>query len=718
MIIQSFRKPQFLNKLFFVLLLIGETFTIHGQNSLPTPQFIAEENNFISAVQVIPGDNMQTLPIVRSFQSQLNKIKGTIDNNSQLSLIEKDKARRSIIFFMQGITRRLKERKIHLYDIPGLSDSYEIILRAIISKQVILPLIKNFNPLETDLMATAFTQYDEQLLLNNIATFKRMQTTPAFIFSFLESKPGYLWADSLLVYAAMSDPMSMVYYLKKDNGIIQQKIRASSNQYIQQVVSFAGEKNAAELVVFTDELSRQEINASEIIATRAAPVKYFQLLVNTYLSTKINNEISKSPLKKALKEKAISFFINPVNDLHNSTEKIRFASVNDLRPQDIYFIITKSGEELYTSSYLGLYKRLMNNYTNGYADSLLDIVGWRDLNVFLRMAANYNVLSDFLNRLSPATTQKVVHFFVSNIETPSYTAVERAMDIADCFGALKDSTSAKELLREEIAGNLKRCTEAQHLQGMRLYSILSDLFTLTNSDLGLQRLWGILGDYENLPFVSITDSKGQISEAVLFYGDEDGVASFQNFLQAYNNKSKWEVQKNNNWVTIRSLDTSFTIYANRPLSMEKQYDVAAQDSLFDYLANNEIDPSILVHRGHSYHLEKTLKRITATTKLAILGSCGGYNKAISIAVLNNNIQVIGSKKTGTKSVNDPILDEINTTISNGIDISWPAIWNQLGERFKNDKAALSMFEEYFPPSHNPGLFLFKLYQSNKTVALK
>ncbi len=719
MILSSFYKQHYLNKLFWLLLLFGESFTTHGQNSLPAPQFVSEENNFIRAVQSLPGDNMQTLPIIKNFQSQVNQIKTIIDNNEALSIIEKDKAKRSLLFLMQGITKRVKEKKIHLYDVPALMGDYRRILPAILKQQNILTLMGSFDALETELLAAAFTQYNEQSLINDLASFKRMQATPSFIYSFLETKPNFQFRDSLLLYAAANDPMSMVYYLRKNHGSLQQKIRSSNNSYVRQIALLSEEKNAVDLAIFTDELLNKEMTGPEIVATRAVPAKYFQLLVNTILSKKINDQLSVKPLQKAIKEKAIAFYINPVNELHNSTEKIRFASVNNLGAKELYFIITKGGDELYTSSYLGLYKRLMNNFTNQHADSLFDLVGWRDIPVFLRMAANYNVLADFLNKISPETTEKVFRLFVSNIEIPPGDAVEKAMDIADCFGALKTVPFARELLSKEIILNLDRCTSLQNMQGMRLYSILNDLIALTDNEEGQQRLWSILGDYENLPLSSLTDSKGQISEGVLFYGDEDGVASFQNFLQAYTDKTKWEIQKNDNWISIRSLGvTPFTIYANRPLSMEKQFDLAAQDSLFDFLEKNAIDLSILVHRGHSYHLEKTLKRVGPATKLSILGSCGGYNKAISIASINTSIQVIGSKKTGAKTINDPILDEINTTIGNGTDISWPTIWAQLADRFKNNPTALSLFEEYFPPSHNPGLFLFKLYQSNKTVALR
>ncbi len=197
---------------------------------------------------------------------------------------------------------------------------------------------------------------------------------------------------------------------------------------------------------------------------------------------------------------------------------------------------------------------------------------------------------------------------------------------------------------------------------------------------------------------------------MLFYGDEDGVASFNNFLKLYTDNSKWEVSRNENWVSIRSLsDQPLLIYANMPLDIKQEMDLKAQDSLIAYLLQQSLEPTVLVHRGHSYHLDKTLKKLKPSVKLAILGSCGGYNKAISIAGINPDVQVIGSKKTGSKSINDPIIDMINETLLSKKDLSWPEMWKKLSSRFSKDESALNLFNEYFTPSSNLSLLVLKLF---------
>src|SRR5262249_24119711 len=144
---------------------------------------------------------------------------------------------------------------------------------------------------------------------------------------------------------------------------------------------------------------------------------------------------------------------------------------------------------------------------------------------------------------------------------------------------------------------------------------------------------------------ALQNKNGEIVEMVLFYGDEDGITSFNGFQKLFSGSKKWKVTKNRNWVTIRSnSDEPIVIYANLPLDNNEGLDLQAQDSLVAFMEQQQIEPTVLIHRGHSYHLENTLKRLTPSVKLAILGSCGGYNSAISIATINPDVQIIGSKK--------------------------------------------------------------------------
>ena len=105
------------------------------------------------------------------------------------------------------------------------------------------------------------------------------------------------------------------------------------------------------------------------------------------------------------------------------------------------------------------------------------------------------------------------------------------------------------------------------------------------------------------------------------------------------------------------------IFANRPLYGEDDPDDKAQHHLDDYLYDNKLQPSIYIHRGHSYHVRYTLKQIQPSAKIVILGSCGGYNNLSEVLSISPDAHIISSKQVGTKSVNEPILQAINADLA-------------------------------------------------------
>lgn len=697
---------------FFVLLSLVQPILVVGQSSA-TKVLKKEEGNFFQELDRISIDSTLVYELSSSVKLEVDSIYTFIMSDPALPVAEKEKAILSLGYFMNELGKNITRQRSELYDVLGALQSYKNVLKALLYNRsftdVLIPAGQN----RSQLLSAAFSQYKEYSLLDDIAVYKRVASLPEFILNFLEGNPGFRYADSLLVIAAVHDPSKIVLYLNQGKQPLRDKIRSTKNIYLQQMVPLAADKNASELLPFVIQIAENRITMEEILETRKDVVKYFQLLVNTLKESVGSNGASivfQKLLRKGLKEKSLSFYVNQVNELHSAADAMRFASVKSLRPEDIYYIITSCGDELYTSSYLGLYKRLMENFKTQSADSLFSIVQYDNFRIFMRLAANYNMLTDFLSKMPSEKAAELLSRFISGIETDTDSGLEKAMDIADSFTGLDSAIAISDMIKKELQSNLNRCKSGQLYFGIRLYNILLQVFDLVKQKNSFNKLWTTLGNYEMLERKALQNKNGEIIQLVLFYGDEDGVASFNNFQKMFSDTSKWKTTKNESWISIRSVsDQPIIIYANRPLDTKEELDIKAQDSLFLFFKQESIEPVVLVHRGHSYHVENTLKRLTPSIKLAILGSCGGANSSISIASINPDAQLIVSKKTGSKSINDPIINVINETLLNKEDLSWPVIWEKLSIRFNNDEFTRNLFNEYIPPGKNLSLFVLKLF---------
>ena len=697
---------------FFILLSLVQPFSIVAQSSAEKV-LMEEQGKFFHQLNYISIDSAIIHQLSRSVKLEIDSIPIMISNVPFLTDGEREKAIRSLGYFMNELKKNITHKRTEVYDIPGAVRSYKSILRALLYRRSFANELTYLPPLRTQVLAATFSQYKEHSLLDDMAVYKRVVSTPEFILGFLENQPRFRFTDSLLIIAAINDPSKFVGYLDQGKQELQDKIRNTKNVYLQQILLHAGDKNASEILPFLTLLAENRITRDSILKTRTDVVKYFQLLVNTMKEFRGPGDpsfIFQKLLRKGIKEKSFSFYVNQVNELHNAANAIRFASVKGLRPEDLYYIITSCGDELYTSSFLGLYKRLMESFGTQSADSLFSIVQYDNFRIFMRMAANYNVLTDFLNKMPREKAAELMNRFISGIESDSNTGLEKAMDIADSFTGLDSAIVISDMIQQELQSNFDRCKSGQLFFGIRLYSILLQVFDLVKQKNSLNRLWATLGNYEILERKALQNKNGEITELVLFYGDEDGIASFNNFQKLFTDATKWKTTRNENWISIRSVtDQPIVIYANLPLDGKEELDLKAQDSLFNFLKQESIEPVVLVHRGHSYHLDNTLKRLTPSVRLAILGSCGGSNSAISIANINPDAQLIVSKKTGSKSVNDPIISVINETLLSKEDLSWPIIWEKLSARFSKDEFTRNLFNEYIPPGKNVSLFVLKLF---------
>ena len=696
---------------FFVLLLLVQPILGVAQSSA-TKVLKEEQGKFFRELNRISIDTAFVHQLSNSVKLEIDSIY-TFITKATIPAADKEKAILSLGYFMNELAKNITRERSEIYDIHGAVQSYKNILKALLYNKSFADVLVPAGQNRSQVLSTAFSQYKEYPLLDDIAVYKRVASSPEFILSFLENNPGFRYADSLLVIAAVNDPSKIVLHLNYGKQPLKDNIRNTKNIYLQQIVSLAADRNASELLPFVTQIAENRITTEEILETRKDVVKYFQLLVNTLMESIGSNDASlifQKLLRKGLKEKSLIFYVNQVNELHSAADAIRFASVKGLRPEDIYYIITSGGDELYTSSYLGLYKRLMENFKTQSADSLFNIVQYDNFRIFMRLAANYNVLTDFLNKMPQEKAAELMSRFISGIETDTHSGLEKAMDIADSFTGLDSAFVISDMIQKELQSNLNRCKSGQLYFGVRLYSILLQVFDLVKQKNSFHKLWATLGNYEKLGRKTLQNKNGEIIEVVLFYGDEDGVASFNNFQKMFTDTTKWKTSRNANWVSIRSVsDQAIVIYANLPLEAKEELDLKAQDSLFIFLRQESIEPVVLVHRGHSYHVDNTLKRLTPSVRLAILGSCGGSNSAISIANINPDAQLIVSKKTGAKSVNDPVINVINETLLNEEDLSWSIIWEKLSARFSKDEFTRNLFTEYIPPGKNVSLFVLKLF---------
>lgn len=530
----------------------------------------------------------------------------------------------------------------------------------------------------------------------------------------LENYSDVPFADSLIIFAAHAYPSQFYDYAAASRTNVGQLIRQSQDPLVKAITSMAGSKSGRLYYPFLDEVMNGRLTTTELNEVMNDSLQYYKLLVRTQISyaermRKKDTPIVASEMPRMLKRKAEEVFINQINALHDDPDAVRFRILEPFTSQELYYLIVLGEEIIYTSSYKGVYNRMMERMPKPSGDTLLMSVQFDRFKKFIKMAAGYNKLDHFLSTMPDSSAQRLMIAFARGLDKQE--GLEEAVDVADSYGSIT-TPSVKKLIDREIAQSRNMSKEQEEKRSFVIYDILQTIFqSSSDSSIDISARLGIPPVYK-LDYQSLTDAGGRVVQLVFFYGDKDGIESYANFMSLFNGKSEWKITKTKEWVEIKSVKgKNVWIYANLPLDNSKgnDPDAKAQQNLLSYLEEKNLHPTVVIHRGHSYHVKYTLKQLPPSARIVILGSCGGYHNLDDVLNKCPDAHIISSKEVGTRTVNEPILRSINDDLRNGRNIEWIPMWKSLAGQFNNPESK-ERFENYIPPHKNLGALFIKAYQ--------
>ncbi|HNB80527.1 MAG TPA: hypothetical protein PLP14_00400 [Chitinophagaceae bacterium] len=512
-------------------------------------------------------------------------------------------------------------------------------------------------------------------------------------------------AEELFAWLAPQNPSLILTYATSTSAE-RSVTRRCKDPLVKKIVEIADKTNIPlRAIVYLDDLMQGSITIPEINQVISVPELYYKSLVKQRLRSA---SLTKKIRERESKLQALEY-VRTMNELHDSPDPVRFKCIENLSPQEMYFLMVLCSDEIYTSTFVGTFNRMLLKMAPQKGDLFLQDLNNDKFRTFIRMCAGYNKLDEFLATIDGGRRNAFMAAFVNFIDKNTDTDLEDAVDIADSFGSINDP-ELLEYLRGQVLENYERTYREDNIRGLTIYFLLHTLCsTVINPEESSEDLQKQLKvpPITYVPFKNLGDSTGRIIEQVFFYGDEDGKISFASF-QGIFKADEWKVEKNEQWISLQSLKGKpITIYANLPL--EEPLDEEAQKALCAYLDKNAIRPGIIVHRGHSYHLPTTMSHISASNKIIILGSCGGYHNLSTILGQSEDAHIISSKQTGSMQVNDPILRDIQQLLLNGQDINWISLWNTLSTEM-NSPRLQDLFNDYVPPHKNMGALFLKAFK--------
>lgn len=510
-------------------------------------------------------------------------------------------------------------------------------------------------------------------------------------------------ADVVVEKAAPKNPKIILNYATS-TAVEREIVRRNKSPYVQSIIKIADSaKTPLKAIFFVEELAKGKETISSINKITENQDEYFKKLIvmrQAYFTTDLRKMYDKELVHEASK------YVTSMNELHEQGDAVRFKSVEKLTATEIYYVLVYGSDDLYTSSFLGCFNRLLIRMKPKTGNEFLDGIGKDKFRTFLRLCANYNTLPTFLTTMKDTNKQVLMRNFVTGLDNSLEGDLEGAVDVANSFGSITDSSLMKEIVFQ-INKNRAEDSLAHDTRGFKIYDILYTMLTSSNDSITAK-----LGipPITVMPYAQLVNDSGIVYQQVFFYGDVDGKGVFNSYVNGFG-APDWKVDKSNeNWVKISSIKGKpVVIFANKP--HDEPDDEKAQNALQDFLDESEISPSVIIHRGHSYHLSGTLDHINSRHKVVILGACGAYQNLSTVLSRSEDAQIVSTKQIGSGKINGPIIRAFNQRLLEGKDIDWVQMWAQLAKQFPSGDMK-NLFDDYVPPYKNLGALFLKAYRKS------
>ena len=523
------------------------------------------------------------------------------------------------------------------------------------------------------------------------------------------------WGQQFFAEIVFREPrwvVNILTYSPEQHQAVQQALDAATHPAVQALAQLARSSYPAEtkvrMAAFVEELAAHTLSLEEAAHLSSDAHLYFRMLVALHLRDPAGEHRA---IASTLAEESATLVFE-INSLVEQPAAIRFRAVEHFAARELYLLLTSGEAEMFTSSYRGVFDRLLARMRQEglTGDQLLTHVHHLHFRVFIKSAAVFNRLTVFLATIpAPVARWSLVTRCMSDIERATDVTVQ-AVTAAEILSAPLDRDSLR-LIRDTLRSEYTRAEMEHNQQARIIYGLLIAALTRRHAsalaDPALtaiaDRYLPALPDLTGIP-VSTLFANGVSIHRYFFYNDDDGKQSFASFMAHYHRDKAWHIEDHGSFVHIRSQvpGRQIEIYANTFTDDEQGI-----NDIDEVLRQRRVTPSVIVHRGHSIYVDRTLEKLPATAALVYLGNCGGNTLLETVLSQAPKAHILTTKGIGSITINDPLLKALNGYLLHGKDMTWQRFWRHIEATLGRNPR----FVDYVPPDKNASAVFLRAYYS-------
>jgi len=594
---------------------------------------------------------------------------------------------------------KLNSRSITFLRIPSLNHNFLLALKTY-KKQPLRNIFREIGITQTAILQSAF---DGLLLGDSIRTIvglREMLNNPYFISTRIHLPRYARFKDTLLYFLANDAPDILTRKLAENDTRFIELVNRSNNTTVKAVSGVSRDNYYDRIMPFSLAIFENRISMERVRELILCPQDYYEAFIEEALWLYKNPDPEKKaflqqPILNTNKTLSNIYFIREINMLHEAPDKTRFQVLNTLTARDLYFLLIGGSGQLYTSSFMYVYKRFLEKTEKEGLNKFFEDIDYYQFNNVMANISGYGLVDDLVNRLKEEKVAGLIGNYLTGLTNRRLTDNEiilNAMTLAEVLYEIRHHATIRDILVRQIDEILQQPGLQYFFMHRRMYNGFKDIL--------LNKINYKTDDTYDVLAIKRLQKNSTIVQACFFYDDEDAASSFSNSTAVFDNAT-WDRTDRGNFVVFHSRSgNAMKVYMNKP-NTQIGFDSAQNEMLFA-IEKEGFEATSFIHRGHSYYLHESLNKMTSSGQFVFLGSCGGYNEVLKVFQLNPDVNVIVTRNIGSKLINDPLLDRINREMVSNKDIEWNVLWQELTARFQS-KLTRDLFSSYIPPNKYIGV---------------
>jgi hypothetical protein len=524
------------------------------------------------------------------------------------------------------------------------------------------------------------------------------------------SLPGGPRLFEAFVHAAPDEAMAMAAGASKSAQAMYELLSSSRAPEIAVLVRLAGEQTIDQprrrrMAILAGRIARGEITFASSLKLAGDTQQFFAAVVDMRAGT---SGADAAPLDRALENESLVLCLGARESLARTiaSDLARF------RTRDLYAMLAMGRAEATPEVFAAVFDRLLLpkwKAEQPRARSLLALLD-QSQNWGLRDFAAGALAARRLDALLSVAGPELVHRVTGGIDQTA-DPLKEGMRLAEIVDATT-SAALLEQMRAIVTAEFARCRGAGDSGCSTIYGLLAAKLSL--GGIG-DRYAPYLRSSESLDAALLCGERDQCVERHFFWDDEDGIRSFESFLKGYRGDPAWKIEEHGTWVQLRGRGPTgrrIEIFANVPIDSHLPANRAREEeaqrrqgAIAEALRERGLVASILVHRGHSFWVGRTMSYVGSDARLVVLGSCGGATEVHAVIEASHEAQVIATRGVGETGINDQILKTMNDRLLEGGGvIEWKSFWQDLSGRARG-----GLFRDYVAPHQDTSMVFLRAY---------